>query len=280
MKIKELTVTAVIPSAQYANVQPSITVQVDDDIEEAKALAMNHIVQLSQTYAEEGKALPGGSGAVIGTSKRIECLVGGSILYDTVNHIYTNDKGEVYLSGSKYASQGEPEFNLDGIAGAVGKKFNADTDAIKEMWKLKGDVSAGFGTAIHAAIQLYEQYSDLANAIEKTTNLHDHPVLKQAVEKFVSMHKGERVVNEAMVVSHKRKWAGQIDRLVITGDKRCTIGDIKTNSELTPKKLKTYWKQLAFYGTIMEDAGWTVDELEIYHYDGNWKTIKEPMGAL
>lgn len=278
MRVKEITVSATIPSAQYANVVPSITVEVDDDVEEAKALAMSHIVGLSQRYAEEGKALKGGK--AISTAKRIECFVGGSVLYDDAVHIYTNEAGDVYLSGSQYASQGEPKFNLDGIAGAMGKKFGADTDAIKEMWKLKGDVSAGFGTAIHAAIQLYEQYSELANAIEKTTNLHDHPVLKQAVEKFVSMHKGEKVVNEAMVVSHNRKWAGQIDRLVITGDKSCVIGDIKTNTDLNDKKLATYWKQLKFYATIMQDAGWTVDHLEIYHFNGDWKTIKEPMVAL
>lgn len=278
VRIKDITVSAVIPTAQYANITPAITVEVDDDIEQAKALAMQHIVGISQKYAEAGKALP--SMKATANAKRIECLVGGSVLYDDVAHVYTNEQGDVYLSGSKYASQGEPEFNLDGIAGAMGKKFNADTDAIKEMWKLKGDVSAGFGTAIHAAVQLYEQYSKLAESIDKTTNLHDHPVLKEAVEKFISAHRGEEVINEPMVVSHERKWAGQIDRLVITGDKRCIVGDIKTNAELSKKKLTTYWKQLKFYGTIMEDAGWTVDSLEIYHYDGNWKTIKEPMESI
>lgn len=278
MKIKEVTVSAVIPTAQYANITPAITVEVDDDIEQAKALAMSHIVGISQKYAEAGKALP--SSKATANAKQVECLVGGSVLYDPVAHIYTNEQGDVYLSGSAYAKQGEPEFNLDGIAGAMGKKFGADVDAIKEMWKLKGEVSAGFGTAVHAAIQLYEQYSDLATAIDKTTNLHDHPVLKEAVEKFASAHKGEKVINEPMVVSHKRKWAGQIDRLVITGDKECIIGDIKTNAELSKKKLTTYWKQLNFYGAIMADAGWKVVGLEIYHYDGSWKTIKENVTNL
>ena len=59
MKVTNVTVSATIPTGQYANVVPSITVEVDDDVEEAKALAMSHIVGLSQRYAEEGKALPG-----------------------------------------------------------------------------------------------------------------------------------------------------------------------------------------------------------------------------
>lgn len=258
MKIK-----AHVPTQQYG------FIEIEGDPEEAK-----EIERLYNHYAEQPIQFKNGNRV------KLEAFVGGHVYYDSEAHVYTNEAGEVYLSGSVYASQGEPKFDAGAMSGAMGKKFGVSAEDIAAMWKLKGDISAGFGTAVHAAIQLYEQYDGLAKTLGKTTNHHDHPILKQAVQKFIDAHKGEKVVSEAMVVSHDRKWAGQIDRLVLTGDKKCVVGDIKTNTELTDKKLKTYWKQLKFYATIMQDAGWTVDYLEIYHYDGEWKTIKEPMGSL
>lgn len=281
MKIKDYSLEVTIGLPDFSNIKPNITLTDIDSFEEAHAEASKYLNSIWQGTPNAKIDSPfSGVAGVSGKTKKIECLVGGSINYDEVNHIYTNDKGDVYLSGSQYAKQGEPEFNLGGIAGAMAKKSGADPEAIKEMWKLKGEVSAGFGTAIHAAIQLYEQYSDLAKEIGKETNHHDHPVLQIAVQRFIDAHKGEKVINEPMVVSHERKWAGQIDRLVITGDKKAIVGDIKTNTDLTPAKLKTYWKQLNFYATIMQDAGWTIDGLEIYHFDGNWKTIKEPVTII
>lgn len=270
------TITAVIPTGQYANIQPSIEVEAPT-FEEAYAQAMPHIEEISRRYAEEGKAL---ASNVSGNRKKLKAFVGGEIYYDDIAHVYTNEAGEVYLSGSVYASQGEPKFDAEAMSGAMAKKFGVEAKDIAEMWKLKGDISAGFGTAIHAAIQLYEQYDGLAKTLGKATNHHDHPVLQQAVQKFVDSHKGQKVVSEAMVVSHKRKWAGQIDRLIITGEKRCIVGDIKTNADLTEKKLKTYWKQLQFYGTILEDDGWTVEGLEINHFNGEWKDLREKMVSL
>jgi hypothetical protein len=143
MKVKEITVTAVIPSAQYANIQPAITVEVDDDIEEAKALAMSHIVGISQQYAEEGKALQGGTTS--SNAKKVECLVGGSILYDPVAHVYTNDKGEVYLSGSAYAKQFDKPFEINAIAKKMSDKSGVPAKDIIDIWKLKGQASASFG---------------------------------------------------------------------------------------------------------------------------------------
>ena len=244
-------------------------IEIEGTPEEAK-----EIERLYNHYAETPVAFKSGN------RKKIEAFVGGHIFYDEVAHKYTNEAGDVYLSGSVYATQGEPKFDAGAKAEAMANKFGVKAKDIAEMWKLKGDISAGFGTAIHAAIQLYEQYDGLAKTIGKATNHHDHPVLQKAVQKFIDTHKGQKVVNEAMVVSHKRKWAGQIDRLIITGDKRCIVGDIKTNADLTEKKLKTYWKQLQFYGTILEDDGWTVEGLEINHYDGEWKDLTGKMESI
>lgn len=280
MKIKELTVTAVISTAQYNNVQPSITIQVDDDIEEAKALAMSHIVQLSQTYAEEGKALPGGSGAAIGTSKRIECLVGGSILYDTVNHIYTNDKGEVYLSGSAYAKQFTKDFNAEAIASKMEAKSGVPAQQILDIWKLSGSASASFGTAIHEAMEMYGKYAEASKALGKEYHLSNIPMVSDIVADFFKGREQEEALYEPMIADHDRKWAGQIDRLLITGNKKCIIEDYKTNVDLKPEKIETYSHQLSFYASIMQAGGWTVEGIRLHHWQGQWKTVELTMKEI
>ena len=272
MKVKEITVTAVIPSAQYANIQPAITVEVDDDIEEAKALAMSHIVGISQQYAEEGKALQGSS--VSGKTKKIECLVGGSINYDEVNHIYTNDKGEVYLSGSQYAKQFEKPFEINAIASKMATKAGVEASDIINIWKLKGNASASFGTAVHEALEMYGKYAETCKKLDKEYHMSTIPMIKKIVDDFFKGRESENALYEVMVVDHDRKWAGQIDRLVVTGDKKCIIEDYKTNAELKPTDIERYTHQLSFYQKIMESGGWIVEGIRLHHLDGSWKTIE------
>lgn len=273
MRVKEITVTAVIPSAQYANLQPSITVEVDDDVEEAKALAMSHIVGLSQRYAEEGKALKGGKAATGSQAKKIECLVGGSIFYDSAAHVYTNEAGDVYLSGSKYAAQFEKPFNMGAIAAKMATKAGIPASDIIDIWTLKGRASASFGTAIHEAMEMYGKHREACVKLEKDYHQSAIPMVNEVVTSFFKGRENEQAIYEPMVVDHDRKWAGQIDRLVVTGDKKCVIEDFKTNADLTPAKIETYTLQLNFYRAIMESGGWTVEGIRLHHLDGTWKQI-------
>ena len=272
MKVKEITVTAVIPSAQYANIQPAITVEVDDDIEEAKALAMSHIVGISQQYAEEGKALQGGTTS--SNAKKVECLVGGSILYDPVAHVYTNDKGEVYLSGSAYAKQFDKPFEINAIAKKMSDKSGVPAQDIIDIWKLKGQASASFGTSIHEAMEMYGKHAEACKKLGKEYHISSIPVVSEIVANFFKGRESEKAIYEPMIVDHDRKWAGQIDRLVLTGDKKCIIEDFKTNADMTPAKIETYTHQLSFYKAIMESGGWTVEGIRLHHLDGSWKTIE------
>lgn len=262
------TVTAVIPTVQYGNIQPSIEVEADS-FEEAQSLVMPHIEQLWSTYAD--KPLPKRAG----NSITVQCFVGGSINYDDSTHTYTNDKGEVYLSGSQYAKSLEKLFNLEGISKVMATKWGVDAKDIKAMWKLKNDVSKGFGTAMHKALELYGKYNGLATQIEKTTHLHDHPVIKKAVESLYAGRESEKAEYEVFIVDHQAKRAGQIDRLLIIkdtelGGKICRIQDYKTNADISDK-LDNYWEQLKFYAGILEANGWTVEGCDIFHWNGEWK---------
>lgn len=253
MKIK---ISAVIPVAQYANIQPEVEIEADT-YEQAFADGMAQIEKVWDKYGEKPLV------AKQGNRKLIDCFVGGQIYFDEVTHTYTNEAGDVYLSGSVFAHQGEKPFDAVNISNAMGKKNGKDPQFYLDMWKLNGDCSKGFGTAVHEALELFFKYGEL----------HKHPILKNAVQSFVEAHK-EKSISEAMIVDHDKKHAGQVDRLVILGDKHCRIEDFKTDGDIT-KKLESYWKQLNFYGGIMESHGWKVEAPVIHHWNGSWKQIKE-----
>lgn len=206
----------------------------------------------------------------------LKAFVGGEVYYDDLSHTYSNEAGEIYLSGSKYAEQFRKPFDKRGIANKMAEKYGVDAQDIIAMWELKGDVSKGFGTAMHASLELYGKYRGLATALERDTAMHDHPVIKTAVTAFYEGREKEKAEYEALIVDHNAKHAGQIDRLLITGNKRCRVQDYKTNADIT-KDLDVYWKQLQFYADILTAGGWVVEGLDIFHWDGEWHTFSQEL---
>lgn len=211
------------------------------------------------------------------TAELVKDIFGNEIFYDDVSHQYTNALGEIYISGSKYAEQFEKPFPKEQISNAMARKNGLDATAAKEiqdMWELKALASASFGTAIHAALELYGRFKKLAESVGKETHLHDNTVLGQAVTSFYEEHPD--VTNaryECLVVDHTKKRAGRIDRIEINEDKSVYITDFKTNSDIQ-KSLSKYWLQLSFYAAILKANGVKVKGLKIYHYAGDkWDTI-------
>ena len=261
--------TSVIPVVQYGNIQPSIEVEADT-FEEAQALIEPQMLALWNKYN------PGVMNS--GQRQLVKAFVGGEVYYDEASHTYTDEAGQVYLSSSVYAKQFEKPFDTVAISDKMATKWGADASEIRKMWELKAEISRGLGTMIHSALELYGRYNGLAKQLEKTTHLHDHPVVKKAVESFYLLHK-EKAEYEALVVDHQNKRASRIDRLVILGDKHARVEDYKTNAEMTPEKLKAYWKQLDFSGEILAVHGWKVDPPVIHHWNGDWKTIQKERSA-
>jgi len=258
MKVK---LSATIPVVQYGNIVPEFEVEADT-YEEAMKIAEAQLLPIWNKYVENGKQLG------IGNRQLVQCFVGGEIYYDDATHTYTNEVGEVYLSGSQYAQQFKKPFDKQKIAEATGKKFDVPPSEVIDFWELRSKTSMDFGTAIHTAIEFYGKYSSLAETLGKSS-VHDHPILKTAVEGFLELAGNDFAVYEAFVVNHDKKHAGRIDRLLVKG-KDCTIQDIKTGAVLKDEDLKVYWKQLELYADILTAGGYNVKGMEIYHYDGEW----------
>lgn len=267
MKIK---LSAVIPTVQYGNIQPEFEID-ENDINNGEGFEFIEakIQAIWDKYGDKPLT------PKTGNRKLLKAFCGGEVYYDEQAHVYTNEAGEVYQSGSQYADTFRKPFDKQKIAGLMAAKVESATpEAIIEMWELKSQVSMDFGNSIHKALQLHEQYGELAESLNKTTHSHDHPVIKKAVDSFIDAHKGERVISEALVVDHEHKKAGQIDRLLITERKHCRVQDFKTNADIT-KEIDVYWKQLEFYSDIMRAGGWTVDGMDIFHYNGRWETYSK-----
>jgi hypothetical protein len=260
---ERVVLKAVIPVVNYGNISPEVEVEAPS-YEEALAIAEGRIRELWTKYYNKP---PNDSG-----SRRLQAFVGGAINYDEAAHTYTNDKGEVYQSGSQYAESFKKPFDARAIAKKMAAKAGVEPEDIIAMWKLKGEASKNLGTAIHAALQLEEQYRALGVKLGKS-GAHEHPLLKSAVDGFISAHTGETAFNEVLVVDHKAKRAGQIDRLLIVKPNVCRIQDFKTSA--TIKDIETYWKQLSFYKSILEAADWIVEGLDIFHYNGKWEEYHE-----
>lgn len=286
------TLTAVVPVAQYANLQPAIEVEADS-IEEAEKQVLPYIEDFFNKYSEKAK---------IGSEKRalskgrvlLKDLFGNEIFYDDATHEYTNSLGEVYLSGSRYASEDpfDGEYWAQEFVNKYGLK-EEDKQKILAMWEVNGNASSSFGTALHAAIELYGTYKDLADIIdidkktnerkkldaktEKNSSLSKLPYLQEVVKKFFNEERSpEKAQYEVLVVDHKNKRAGRIDRLLTLPDGRFEIRDMKTNHKILKPERTTYAKQLSFYGDIIIANGHQLGDnpLMLHHWiDNEWKDI-------
>jgi hypothetical protein len=225
----------------------------------------------------------------------VEDFFGNEIFYDPILHEYTNAIGEVYLSGSKYAG-GDDEFDGEYWANDAVQRYNLDPsakDRILKMWDTNGEASRSFGTAVHAAIELYGAYHDIADVIdmdkktgkrkkldaktEKNSALSKLPYLKEITVNFFTEERlKETAFYEVLIVDHLNKRAGRIDRLVKLEDGSFEIRDMKTNNKLAPKELREYAKQLSFYADLVLANGCRLgDNPTVIHHlkDRTWEDI-------
>ena len=225
----------------------------------------------------------------------VKDFFGNEIFYDPVLHEYTNALGEVYLSGSAFA--GGDDFDADYWANEAVTRYKLDPSAkerIKAMWNTNGEASRTFGTALHAAIELYGEYHDIADIIDMDLKTGKRKELSKGVEKnsalsklpylnkvartfFTEERKAEQAYYEVLVVDHKNKRAGRIDRLVIYEDGTFAIRDMKTNGKIGVPEKRGYTKQLSFYADLVIANGrelTKVKPIAIHHWtEEDWIDI-------
>lgn len=300
----KFSLTATIPTTQYGNLQPSIEVEAET-FEEAQSIAMPQIQQIWNSVCESGKELKIRGAVVTSDASPQEimvCDLSGDTLFLDNTHTYRDEDGNIYQSGSRFAKQFEHEFNKSAIIPLYANKFGVEPQSVEKFWDLKGGNSRSFGDALHGALEIYGKFTELAETLsteEKPVGLGIHPLILPAVEEFFEQNTENDAQYELFVVDKAKRRCGQIDRLVITGEKSCIIEDYKTNGDVrkqgSPKYLKapfdgkgdptltlpnqplsTYYIQQNFYREIMESLGWTVEAMRIHTYTTEWATIEVP----
>lgn len=178
-----------------------------------------------------------------------------------------------------------------------GKQHN-----FKELWK-----------CVYQSRDLYNEYKEVGAKICKkkrgcTENyaVPKHPDIKYflfegdkkkqqermdlIVSEFTDMMQRKgfvgETVNEPLVTYEPYHMGGFIDRLLITGEKRCRVQDYKVSADIDKRdsnqKLHNEFKetektkvaghalQLNYYAFCLHKAGWTVEGLDIFARDKGW----------
>lgn len=190
---------------------------------------------------------------------------------------------EGYLSGSKFPEQFYEPFDEDRIIEAMVKKYGVTKEALKAMWGLNSEVSTGFGTAIHAALENYDKNFELGekvrNYVKKPTKanpegvlsdnkaLNRNPVLKKVVQYFHESFGGDYVrFNEEFVWDKGLKLCGSIDRIKVIDLKKriIRIQDFKTDADIHETKYQK--TDSPFYALTQGENPTMGKELLDYHW--------------
>jgi hypothetical protein len=303
-KIKEVTIAATVPTMQYGNLQPSITLQ-GADVEEVTNTGLQWIEQIHSVYGE--KPLTKKAMSVVATTKeRSYNEEDVEIEYDAINHKYYYN-GKELMGVTDYLKSFTAPFDASSIAKKCAEPWGMEAEDIQAMWNQNGNITSMFGTAVHEAIEHYLTYSKLRGeaAIPK------HPVLRKIVTEFLEIYHDEEQVSEVLVTDVANGFCGRTDSIA---ERRKQIGyeirkdgehtpayetklvvqDWKINIEsevedrkyklkapfdnLPPTKLSKYQVQMSMYANMLEHSGMDVaDFAEVYVYEDKWIKYELPV---
>ena len=212
----------------------------------------------------------------VGTWERIKTFTGEIILYNDIQHKYTDESGEIVLvGGSTYCKQFYSKFPMDKISDAVAKKYDVPQKVIQDVWGSNAKLSMLGGTTLHYAMEHYFTYRKYDFG-DKEYNLPNDPYYYRAVTSFPDLQLD--ISPEVFVSNVERRMVGQVDALIKNKDGSYSIGDYKTGKEktLAKEKQEEYFLQLGYYAKTLHLKSMIVKELILYYfYDGTWTVYKQ-----
>lgn len=272
--IESITATIPVTGQSYTDLRPTISA---DSIEEYRE-QLAEVGKLAGNDAFVNRMVQNKAGKIkVATDD-------GALYLDQATHIYEDEEGNVFNTGSTWAGQFEKPFDPQLIAPKVAEKKLTTADKVIEGWNLKSEVSLSYGTTVHKALECGIKYNELPN----------NPHLATLVQDYLDMTHEEDQASEVFVVDMANKMCGTIDVLVNKGNKKVIIRDFKTGDiykkasltdrakELWPglesKIISIYQLQLSFYAHILTSKGYKVEGLEIYAESAEaWQVVKLPV---
>lgn len=290
MEIKSYKISAVIPTGQYANIQPSLEME-GGSIEQMSKEGMSHIRDMFDRYSDQQLKKFDVSESYKLFSFNEE---GVSVDFDRINHVYKHN-GNVLESASDFVKKYSKDFNPKLVAQNCEKSWGISAKEIQDMWSSNADISTELGNIIHKTLEHWIKFKDSGITImgntEKEENpaIPKHPVLRNIIKSFDKLCGGGNYLSEVFVTDIKNGKCGQIDRLKILDNakKVCRVQDYKVNvgaeeinsssklsgpfKDMPANKLSKYQIQLSYYGQMLAESGWKVDGLDVFVYEDVWK---------
>ncbi len=286
-RVIEFEMGATINTGQYENIQPKIKLAVSS-LEKGTDIAMSYIGDLTRRFS-----ISGGIREKTEVTAKLKSINEKDIEvdFDAVGHNY-NYLGKKLVGATTFIQRFYKKFDQQAIAKVCAKSWEVEQQTIEDMWGSNGDIASNLGTLVDNALEHYNKYYDVGEKIKAKNGKENpampkHPIVKNIIEEFHKLpHTEGQMIHQAFITDVEGGYCGQIDRLIITGEKKCIIQDFKvqidSNKEdknnkalapfdiLPPTKLTKYALQVNFYRQILEKSGWEVEKMEAVVYEDKW----------
>jgi len=183
---------------------------------------------------------------------------GLGITFHEDGHVYRDDNGMEYTSGTAIVSRVKPKFDPDGsITNRCADRAGVTVEQLKAQWKAKGDKACTYGTRMHEAME--RQFKGEFNRIPRGMSPLEENTLKIIWDMVTSLQSKYRfIAAEQIVFSPPLHIAGSIDLLLADDANRILwVPDLKTNEKL---------ERESSYGNKMLEPVAHLDDCSLSHY--------------
>lgn len=204
------------------------------------------------------------------------------------------DNGHIYLphymSGSRFPRKFFKQFtneDKERVLDYYEREKDVKREDVEKTWEMKADIATGYGTAVHAAMELYFNHHKVGDKIKGKDGVNKafskNPFFAHIVKTFIEDLGPGNYLAEQFIWHEGLRFCGAIDLLEVVDKNTVIVHDFKTNDSVLKKvyqekdspfkkdvdntQLGEYWLQLSFYAYILKQYGINTKELQIHHLD-------------
>lgn len=204
------------------------------------------------------------------------------------------DNGHIYLphymSGSRFPRKFFKQFtdeDKERVLDYYEREKGVKREDVEVTWEMKADIATGYGTAVHAALELYYGHNKVGDKIKGKDGVNKafskNPFFAHIVKCAVEDLGPGNYLPEQFIWHEGLRFCGAIDLLQVVDKNTVIVHDWKSNDSVTKRvyqekdspfkkdvdntQLGEYWLQLSFYAYILKQYGIKTKEIQIHHLE-------------
>ena len=204
------------------------------------------------------------------------------------------DNGHIYIphymSGSRFPRKFFKQFtdeDKERVLDYYEREKGVKRDIVENMWEMKADIATGYGSAVHAALEMYFTHYKDGDKIKGKDGINKalskNVFMRYIVQTLVNDIGPGKYLPEQFIWHEGLRFCGAIDLLEVVDKNTVIIHDYKSSTDANHKiyqekdspfkkdvdntQLGEYWLQLSFYAYILKQYGINTKELQIHHLD-------------